>query len=174
MISRLLKWIGIVLGVLILAVVLFLSFFDLYRLRGPLSTMVSDKLERRFAIRGDLDVAWSWTPKLTINDIELDNASWGSRSEMFTLDRAEVSLRIPDLFKGHLVLPEIWFLNPGCFWKKMPKARPTGISASHLGKRRKNRPGLRSAGGGFPKSAVSPSTMPSSCSATLPLIPSWT
>ena len=107
MISRLLKWIGIVLGVLILGVVLFLAFFDLNRLRGPVSTMVSDKLERPFAIRGDLDVAWSWTPKITINDIELDNASWGSRPEMFTLDRAEVSLRIPDLFKGHLVLPEI-------------------------------------------------------------------
>ena len=72
MISQLLKWIGIVIGVLILAVVLFLAFFDLNRLRGPLSTMVSDKLERPFAIRGDLDVAWSWTPKITINEIEPD------------------------------------------------------------------------------------------------------
>ena len=84
MISRLLKWIGIVLRVLILGVVLFLAFFDLNRLRGPVSTMVSDKLEHPFAIRGDLDIAWSWTPKITINDIELDNASWGSRPEMFT------------------------------------------------------------------------------------------
>ena len=100
MISRLLKWIGIVFGVLILVIVLFLAFFDLNMLRGPLSTMISDKLERPFAIRGDLNVAWSWTPKITINDIELDNVSWGSRRKMFTLDRAEVSLRIPDLVKG--------------------------------------------------------------------------
>ncbi len=118
MISQLLKWIGIVLGVLILAVVLFLAFFDLNRLRGPLSTMVSDKLERPFAIRGDLDVDWSWTPKITINEIELDNASWGSRPEMFTLDRAEVSLRIPDLFKGHLVLPEIRVSKPRLLLEK--------------------------------------------------------
>ena len=118
MISQLLKWIGIVLGVVILAVVLFLVFFDLNRLRGPLSTMVSDKLERPFAIRGDLDVAWSWTPKATINDIELDNASWGSRPEMFTLDRAEVSLQIPDLFKGHLVLPEIRVSKPRLLLEK--------------------------------------------------------
>jgi len=112
MISRLLKWIGIVFGVLILVIVLFLAFFDLNMLRGPLSTMISDKLERPFAIRGDLNVAWSWTPKITINDIELDNVSWGSRRKMFTLDRAEVSLRIPDLFKGHLVLPEIRVSKP--------------------------------------------------------------
>jgi len=80
--------------------------------------MVSDKLERPFAIRGDLDVAWSWTPKATINDIELDNASWGSRPEMFTLDRAEVSLQIPDLFKGHLVLPEIRVSKPRLLLEK--------------------------------------------------------
>jgi uncharacterized protein involved in outer membrane biogenesis len=118
MISQLLKWIGIVLGVLILAVVLFLAFFDLNRLRGPLSTMVSDKLERPFAIRGDLDVDWSRTPKITINDIELGNASWGSRPEMFTLDRAEVSLRVPDLFKGQLVLPEIRVSKPHLLLEK--------------------------------------------------------
>lgn len=93
MISQLLKWIGIVLGVLILAVVLFLAFFDLNRLCGPLSTMVSDKLEHLFAIRGDPDIDWSWTPKITINEIELDNASWGSRPEMFTLDRAPATSR---------------------------------------------------------------------------------
>jgi uncharacterized protein involved in outer membrane biogenesis len=80
--------------------------------------MVSDKLERPFAIRGDLDVDWSWTPKITINEIELGNASWGSRPEMFTLDRAEVSLRIPDLFKGHLVLPEIRVSKPHLLLEK--------------------------------------------------------
>ena len=118
MISQLLKWIGIGLGVLILGVVLFLAFFDLDRLRGPLSTMLSDKLERPFAIRGDLDIDWSWTPKITINEIELDNASWGSRPEMFTLDRVEVSLRLPDLFKGHLVLPEIRIFKPHLLLEK--------------------------------------------------------
>lgn len=123
MISQLLKWIGIVLGVLILAVLLFLAFFDLNRLRGPLSTMVSAKLERPFAIRGDLDVAWSWTPKITINEIELGNASWGSRPEMFTLARAEVSLRIPDLFKGHLVLPEIRVSKPHLLLEKNAKGK---------------------------------------------------
>ena len=118
MISQLLKWTGIVLGGLVLAVVLFLAFFDLNRLRGPLSTMVSDKLERSFAIRGDLDVDWSWTSKITINELELGNASWGSRPEMFTLDRAEVSLRIPDLFKGQLVLPEIRVSKPHLLLEK--------------------------------------------------------
>jgi hypothetical protein len=46
-----LKWIGIVLGVLILAVVLFVAFFDLNKLRGPLSTMVSDKWTAYFFVQ---------------------------------------------------------------------------------------------------------------------------
>jgi uncharacterized protein involved in outer membrane biogenesis len=115
---RVLKWIAIIFGVLILIIVLFLAFFDLNRLRGPISAMVSDRVGRPFTIRGDLDVDWSWTPKLTINDIELDNASWGSRPEMFTLDRAEVSLRIPDLFKGRLVVPEVRISKPRLLLEK--------------------------------------------------------
>lgn len=109
---RILKWIGILLSMLILTVILVLYFFDWNRLRGPISTAVSEALGRPFAINGDMRMDWSWTPRLTVNDIELANAPWGSKPEMFTLDRAQVSVRIPDLFKGHLVVPEIEITKP--------------------------------------------------------------
>jgi uncharacterized protein involved in outer membrane biogenesis len=113
-----LKWTAIALGVLILTVVLVLYFFDWNRLRGPISTAVSEATGRHFAINGDLHMDWSWTPRLTVNDIELDNAPWGSKPEMFTLDRAQVSVSIPELFKGHIVVPEIEIGRPRLLLEK--------------------------------------------------------
>jgi uncharacterized protein involved in outer membrane biogenesis len=120
---RILKWVGIVLGALILTVILVLVLFDWNRLREPVSSMVSEALGRRFAINGDMHMDWSWTPRLTINGIQLDNASWGSRPEMFTLDRAQISIRIPDLFKGHIVLPEIEVSKPRLLLEKSPEGK---------------------------------------------------
>ncbi|MEF3073683.1 AsmA family protein [Methylobacter sp. Wu1] len=112
--QHILKWIGIILLVLIAAVALFLAFFDWNKLRGPISSQISSKLDRRFEIKGDLDVdmAWTphittWTPRITVNEMELANADWGSKPEMLTLDRLQFSVRLWDLLKGDVVLPEI-------------------------------------------------------------------
>lgn len=112
---RPLKWIGIAIGALlglILVAVLVLLLFDWNRLRGPVSSLASERLGRHFAINGDMRMDWSWTPRLTVNDIELDNAPWGSQPKMFTLDRAVIALHLPDLFKGHIVLPVIEITQP--------------------------------------------------------------
>lgn len=113
--ARVLKWIGTVFGVLLsllLVLVLVLLFMDWNRLRGPLSNAVSQALGRNFAINGNLSVDWSWTPRIAANDIELANAPWGSRPEMFKLDRFEVAIRLPELFRGRIVLPEVRATRP--------------------------------------------------------------
>ncbi|WAK01009.1 AsmA family protein [Methylobacter sp. YRD-M1] len=111
---RILKWVGITLLVLIAAVALFLAFFDWNKLRGPISSQISSKLDRRFEIKGNLDVDMDWTrpidtwaPRITVNDMELANTDWGSKPEMLTLDRLQFSVRLWDLLKGDVVLPEI-------------------------------------------------------------------
>lgn len=112
--QHILKWVGIILLVLIVAVALFLAFFDWNKLRGPISSQISSKLDRRFEIKGDLDVDMDWTrpidiwaPRITVKDIELANTDWGSKPEMLTLDRLQFSVRLWDLLKGDVVLPEI-------------------------------------------------------------------
>jgi hypothetical protein len=122
---RVLKWIaigiGALIGILVLTIVLVIAFFDLNRLREPLSTAVSKSLGREFAINGDLSADWSWTPRFTINDVELANASWGSEPEMFTLDRLAFAVRIPDLFKGRIVLPEVRVSKPHMLLERNPE-----------------------------------------------------
>jgi uncharacterized protein involved in outer membrane biogenesis len=120
---KILKWLGIGLLVLILALVLFILWFDLNRLRGPISDYVSGKLNRPFAINGDLRIDWSWTPKLSVGGVELGNAPWASREDMFSLERAEVSVRIPELFKGRLIVPEIRVVKPQVLLEKSESGR---------------------------------------------------
>lgn len=115
------KWTSIVLGTLVgllLVLILVLYFFDWNRLRAPISSAVSTALGRPFAINGDMRMEWSWTPRLTIHDIELANASWGKQRQMITLDRVQASLRIRELFKGHIVLPEVEFGKPRVLLEK--------------------------------------------------------
>jgi uncharacterized protein involved in outer membrane biogenesis len=122
---RVLKWIaiglGTLIGILVLTIVLVIAFFDLNRLREPISTAVSKSLGRDFAINGDLTADWSWTPRFTINDVELANAPWGSEPEMFTLDRLAFAVRIPDLFKGRIVLPEVRVSKPHMLLERNPE-----------------------------------------------------
>lgn len=120
---HILKWVGIILLVLIVAVALFLAFFDWNKLRGPISSQISSKLDRRFEIKGNLGVDLSWTPRITVNKIELANADWGSKPEMLTLDRLQFSIRLPDLLKGKIVLPEIHLDKPRVLLEKNDKGK---------------------------------------------------
>jgi AsmA family protein len=113
-----LKWAGITVAVLIFVSVLLAIFFDWNWLRVPVSSMVSKVLDRRFAIHGDLAVDVSMTPRITANQIELANTSWGSRPEMLNLDRLEFSIRLKNLLDRQVVLPEIHLSKPQLILEK--------------------------------------------------------
>jgi uncharacterized protein involved in outer membrane biogenesis len=120
---HILKWIGIVITVLVIAGVLLVAFFDWNWLRQPLSSAISKSLDRRFAIQGDLSVDVSMTPRITVNQIELANTPWGSRPEMITLEQLEFSIRLKDLLGGEVVLPEVRLTEPRLVLEKNGKGQ---------------------------------------------------
>ncbi len=120
---RILKWAGIAIAVLVVAGLLLAAFFDWNWLRNPVSTMVSKVLDRRFAIHGDLSVDVSMTPRITMNQIELANTSWGSREDMLNLDRLEFSIRLKNLLGRQVVLPEIRLTKPRLVLEKNTKGK---------------------------------------------------
>jgi AsmA family protein len=109
---RILKWLGIAFAVLVVTGVLLVAFFDWNWLRRPVSSMVSKALDRRFSIQGELAVDISMTPRITANQIELANTSWGSRPAMLNLDRLEFNIRLKNLLDRQVVLPEIRLSKP--------------------------------------------------------------
>jgi uncharacterized protein involved in outer membrane biogenesis len=121
--QRALKWVGIVFLVIAGVAVLLLAFFEWNWLREPIASRISTELNRRFAIQGDLDVDMGWTPRITVNNIELENADWGSKPEMLTVDRLQFSISLSDLLKGDVTLPEISVSKPRVLLEKNAKGR---------------------------------------------------
>jgi AsmA family protein len=81
-------------------------------LRGPISNYVSKKLDRPFAIHGNLDIGLFRHPHVRVNDIVLGNTAWGSRATMLELKQAVISIELLPLFRGRVVLPEVRLVQP--------------------------------------------------------------
>lgn len=107
-----LKWTGIVLGVLIVVVVGTLALIDWDAMRGPISRYASAKLHRPVAIQ-HLDVhIWSLMPKATIAGVTVGNPKWEKREHLLQLERAQVQLNALYLLRGEIVLPLVSIDKP--------------------------------------------------------------
>ena len=101
-----LRW-GAAAGAVVLAVVLFFVFiFQWNWLRGPLAGVISGRLHRTVSISGDLEVhPWSWSPQATVNGLTIGNPSWAGAGPMITFPRLTVSISVPQLLRGRVLLP---------------------------------------------------------------------
>ena len=103
----------VVTAVLVAALtVIVVLLIDANLLRRPIASFVSHKLDRPFAINGDLDIGLFRHPHVEANGVVLGNAAWASDPNMVQIDRAKVSIEILPLFRGRVVLPEIELTKP--------------------------------------------------------------
>jgi uncharacterized protein involved in outer membrane biogenesis len=111
---KILKWLGVVIGALIVIIVLVLAFFPWNWLRAPVNHLVSEKLHREFAIKGNLHANFlSLTPYISMEDVELENAPWSKPPDkMLTIQKAEFRLSLPALLHGKIVMPEVALSHP--------------------------------------------------------------
>lgn len=112
---RWLKWVlGIVGGLfltLVVAITVFLLVFDWNWARDPITKAASDATGREVTI-GNIDGEWSWHPTITFQDVHFANAEWSKEPEMFAADKVAVTLDIPELLRGRIVLPDIDLEKP--------------------------------------------------------------
>ena len=81
-------------------------------LRQPIARYVGDKLERPFAINGDLRVGLFKHPYVEVSGVVLGNAAWGTAPQMLQIERVKVSIELMPLFGGRIVLPEVELTKP--------------------------------------------------------------
>jgi hypothetical protein len=102
---RWLWWVGGGLGVVVLAVVLFLVFFDWNWLRGPVAAEASRVSHRPVRIEGDLKVhLWSWSPTASVDRVWIGNPAWAPAGEFADAGRVTVSIRLLPLLTGRVEL----------------------------------------------------------------------
>ena len=116
-----LKWLGIVLGCVIVVLLITAAVLDANAdaLKRPLAKTLSAHLGRPVHIDGGLELhLFSWTPRVRIHQLRIANPDWvaakdiGAASKTEPTDMARIgdlqlTLSIPALFKGDLLLPYV-------------------------------------------------------------------
>jgi uncharacterized protein involved in outer membrane biogenesis len=131
-----LKWAGIVLGVLVVILGVTLALIDWDAMRGPIARYAAAKLNRPVAIQHlDVDV-WSLTPTATITGVTVGNPEWEKRKNMLELERAQVQLNAMYLLRGEIVLPLVSIDKPKFYAHRAMDGHANWEFATRTGKPR--------------------------------------
>ena len=108
---RALKWVGGVVGVLLVVLILFVAF-GLNALRVPIERKVSELTGRELRI-GRLETVWSWVhPRFRAEKVSFANPDWATENFMLRADAVEASVELLPLFAGQVVVPEVHLVRP--------------------------------------------------------------
>ncbi|GAA0903947.1 AsmA family protein [Rothia nasimurium] len=134
---KILAWILGVIVLLIVAIVLFIAFFDWNRLKPFINDKVSQAIGRPFAINGDLSAHWSrepgegglvglipW-PHFLARDITVANPDWAKSKQFATLDSIQFRLAPFPLISHDIVVPEIRLGQPNVYLQRQKTGENT-------------------------------------------------
>lgn len=106
-------WPAAVAGLVVLAIVLFLALFDWNMLRGPIGRYASARTGRAVVLSGDLEVRLlTLTPRVEIGGLAIGNPEWAPKANMAEIGPVAVSVRLPSLLRGQVILPLVAIRNP--------------------------------------------------------------
>jgi uncharacterized protein involved in outer membrane biogenesis len=113
---RILKWAAIAAGTLLVLLLIAVGALVLFVSSDKFKSILADRAGsasgRSVEIAGDVDIDWGRTTRVTLNQIKLGNADWGSEPLMAAAERVEFTIRLPALLRGDVVLPEVVMIRP--------------------------------------------------------------
>lgn len=119
----------LLLALLIAGAVVVLKSMDFNAYRDQLSAEVRKATGRQFSIDGDLGLAFSFDPTLTVNDVRFGNASWGKQQDMLKAGRLEAKVGILPLLLGEIRIRRLVLIDTDL----MLETQPTGRGNWELG-----------------------------------------
>ena len=109
--ARVIKWVGIVCGGLLVVLLITFALLDANAdaLRGPLARYASAHLGRKVSIDGKLQLhLLSWTPRVVIRQLRIANPDWVKQpADMARIGELQVSWSFPALLRGDILLPYV-------------------------------------------------------------------
>lgn len=101
-----------ILGSFLVVVMVFVLVFDWNMLRGFVERKTYEQTGRELSIAGDLDVDLGLVPRIRVENVRFANAQWNREPAMVELEKLEFTLRLTDLLRGAVVLPEMSLVRP--------------------------------------------------------------
>lgn len=121
-----LAWTGAALGVVILALAVFLATFNWNQARGAIGRFASARLHREVAIDGDLKVRlWSWEPSATIRNLRVGNPDWAGPGQTARIEQVVVQIRWLPLLRGRLTVLRLELTKPEFNLRRDAQGRAT-------------------------------------------------
>ena len=108
---KIVKIAGIVVGVLIVALVVFILTFDVGKYKGVIESQAKAATGREVSI-GSVSMGFSLNPAIILTDVKVGNASWGSRPQMVTLKRVEAHTQLIPLISGTVNITSLTVEDP--------------------------------------------------------------
>lgn len=100
------------LSIVTLAVVVFVLVFDWNMLRGFVERKVYEQTGRELTIAGDLDVDVGLVPRIRLEKVHFANAEWATEPVMFDAAVLAFTIRLRDLLRGTITLPDVALTRP--------------------------------------------------------------
>jgi len=105
-IGRILGAIAAFIGVVVLAVVLYLLFADLSKYRPDIESAVADATGREFRINGNFELDVLPSPRVVMEQVTLANADWGSEPLMLDVGHLSAEVGLWSLLFGPIDVRE--------------------------------------------------------------------
>jgi len=110
------KWIvgavALLIFVITAAVFIILSRYDFNDLKPQITRIAKEATGRELTLDGDIDLKISFTPKLLVENVSFQNASWGSRPEMVKVRRVEVQVALLPLLSQNIEIKHLVLVEP--------------------------------------------------------------
>ncbi len=111
--TRWLAWLVGTVAVLVVLIALGIALAGWNWLRKPISDQVLQSTGRTLAINGDLQVYPAWPQlRLEARAISFANPSWSKEKYLLVADAVTLTVDLPALLKGQLVLPDVDLSHP--------------------------------------------------------------
>nr|WP_295773310.1 AsmA family protein [Rhodoferax sp.] len=117
--TRFFLWLAAAAATPIVLAVLFIALFGWNWLRSPIEHIAEQKTGRVLRINGDLylHLGWPW-PRLIANGVTFANPAWAQETYMVSAEMVEVSVDLPQLLHGEVVLPLVHLVRPTVFLER--------------------------------------------------------
>ncbi|NQU56746.1 MAG: AsmA family protein [Rhodospirillales bacterium] len=104
---KILSAIGVLLIALIVAGVAIIKSIDFNQYKGLIAEQAKAATGRDLTISGDLDLAISLTPRISVDGVTFANASWGSSPNMISIKHFAAEMSLMPLLSGEIKINQV-------------------------------------------------------------------
>ena len=110
------KWILAVIGLLFVALIVILYVimvtFDFNKLKPKIAQAAREATGRELTLGGDFKVAIGFSPSISVDKVDFQNAPWGSRPEMVKVKRLEIQIALLPLIRREIQFKRLILVEP--------------------------------------------------------------